>query len=208
MLKEKSAILKEVETWVRGRLEASNQRAHGWPHTRRVRCNIGILARAEGVDPFLAELAALLHDVGRTLPGPENQHGARSAVLAEPLLKDLPLADEEREAVVHAVRCHNSLKADTPLLCILRDADMLDGLGAIGIIRAFMSRSHLAPYEQDAPFIREHAQWPARYSSDQVFGQMDWFERLNTNTAREMARERLAFMEAFVAQARREISAE
>ena len=40
------------------------------PHRSRA-ANIRILARAEGVDPFLAELAALLHDVGRTQPGPE-----------------------------------------------------------------------------------------------------------------------------------------
>jgi uncharacterized protein len=208
MPNQKSAILKEAEAWVRGRLEASDHRAHGWPHTRRVRGNIQILAQPEGVDPFLAELSALLHDVGRTLPGPENEHGARSAILVEPFLAELPLTDGEREAVLHAVRWHNSGRADAPLLCILRDADMLDGLGAIGIIRAFMSRSHLAPYEPDAPFVRGRAQWPARYSTDQLFGQMDWFDRLNTDTAREMARERLSFMEAFVEQARREISTE
>ncbi len=202
---EKGTILDEVELWVRDRLEGSNQRAHGWPHTSRVRRNIQLLARAEGVDPFLAALAALLHDVGRTLPGPEAEHGARSADLIKPLLAELPLIAKEREAVLHAVRWHNSGRADTRLLCILRDADMLDGLGAMGIIRAFMSRSHLAPYEPGAPFMRKRATWPARFSSDQLFGQMDWFDRLNTDTAREMARDRLTFMEAFVAQALREI---
>jgi hypothetical protein len=85
---------------------------------------------------------------------------------------------------------------------------MLDGLGAIGIIRAFMSRSHLAPYEPEAPFVRERARWPAQYSTDQLFGQMDWFDYLNTGAAREMARERLSFMEAFAEQARREIMTE
>jgi uncharacterized protein len=204
----RGTILEEVEVWVREILQASNQRAHGWPHTSRVRRNIRILAQAEGADPLLAELAALLHDVGRTLPGPENEHGARSAALIKPLLAELPLTTKEQEAVLHAVRWHNSGRADTQLLCILRDADMLDGLGAVGIIRAFMSRSHLAPYESDAPFVRERAAWPARFSSDQLFGQMDWFDRLNTGTAREMARHRLAFMEAFVAQALREITLE
>lgn len=205
---EKDTILDQVVVWVRDRLETSNQRAHGWPHTSRVRRNIRILAQAEGVDPFLAELAALLHDVGRTLPGPEEEHGARSAVLVGPLLAELPLTAQDREAVLYAVRWHNSVRADSGLLCILRDADMLDGLGAMGIIRAFMSRSHLAPYEPGAPFVKGRATWPARFSSDQLFGQMDWFDRLNTGTARKMARDRLAFMEAFVAQAIREITTE
>jgi uncharacterized protein len=88
---EKSAILEQAEAWVRDRLEGVDLRAHGWPHTHRVRSNIRILAQAEGVDPFMAELAALLHDVGRTLPGPENEHGARSAVLVEPFLAELPI---------------------------------------------------------------------------------------------------------------------
>ncbi len=208
MQAQRSAILAQIEVWVRDRLESSNERAHGWPHTTRVRSNARILAQAEGVDPLLAELAALLHDVGRTQPGPENEHGARSAAMIEPLLAELPLSEADRESVLHAVRWHNSGRGDTPLLLILRDADMLDGLGAMGIMRAYMSRSHLPPYDLEAPFVKERAQWPARYSTDQLFGQMDWFNWLNTDTAREMARDRFTFMEAFVAQALQEIPAE
>lgn len=207
MPRQENALLAQVEAWVRDKLEVSNLRAHGWSHTRRVQGNIRTLARAEGVDPLLAELAALLHDVGRTRPGPENEHGARSADLVGPFLETLPLTAPEREAVLHAVRWHNSGRDDTLLLRILRDADMLDGLGVIGIIRAFTSRSHLPPYEEGAPFVKANAVWPARYATDQLFGQMDWFGRLNTDTARQMARDRFAFMEAFVAQARREIPA-
>jgi HD superfamily phosphodiesterase len=101
---EKASVLAEVEAWVRQRLDGSRSVAHGWPHTDRVRNHILILACAEGVDPFLAELAALLHDVGRSQLGPENEHGARSAAMAEPLLAELLLADDERKAVLHAVR--------------------------------------------------------------------------------------------------------
>ena len=183
------------------------KRAHGWLHTDRVRANIRILAHAEGVDSFLAELAALLHDVGRTQPGPEAEHGARSAAMAEPLLEDLALAPEESQAILHAIRWHNSLRDDTPLLCILRDADMLDGLGAMGIMRAFMSKSHLPPYNADLPFQDGSNRWPPDYSSDQLFGQMEWYDRLNTDTARQMAKKRIAFMAAFITQARDEIRA-
>jgi HD superfamily phosphodiesterase len=164
-----------------------------------------VLAQAEGVDPSLAELAALLHDIGRSQPGPEAEHGARSAALAAPILAELSLSDEDREAVLHAVRWHNSGRDDTLLLCVLRDADMLDGLGAMGIVRAFMSRSNLLPYDPGAPFDGGEDRWPARYSSDQLLGQMKWYDWLNTNSAREMASTRIHFMEAFVAQAQREL---
>ncbi len=163
-------VLTAVQTWVREKLEAGGGIAHGWLHTDRVRHHIRILAPAEGVDPLLAELAALLHDVGRTQPGPEDEHGARSAILAEPLLAGLPLTGDEREAVLHAIRWHNSQRADTPLLRVLRDADMLDGLGAIGIMRAFMSKSHLPPYDPAAPFEVNGDPWSLATCSDQILG--------------------------------------
>ncbi len=198
--------LDDLERWVRETLAASPSQAHGWLHTDRVRGNIRILARAEGVDPFLAEAAALLHDVGRAQPGPEAEHGARSARMAEPLLKTLALAPAEIKAILHAVRWHNSLRDDTPLLCILRDADMLDGLGAMGIMRAFMSMNHLPPYDAARPFQDGENRWPPDYASDQLLGQMAWFEGLNTETARQMAEKRLGLMVAFITQARDEIT--
>lgn len=204
--RDRQAVLEAVESWARTALEGGRSTTHGWLHTDRVRRHILALAPAEGVDPFLAELAALLHDVGRCEPGPEEEHGARSEALARPLLAGLPLGEEEREAVLHAVCWHNSGRADSPLLCILRDADMLDGLGAIGIIRAFMSRSHLPPYDPDDPFGDNEGRWPALYVSDQFLGQMAWYGYLNTETARRMAAERMAFMRAFLTQAQRELA--
>ena len=200
-------VVTAVEAWARERLQTGGKIAHGWLHTERVRCNILILARTEGVDPLLAELAALLHDVGRTQPGPEEEHGARSAALATALLAGLSLTDGEREAVLHAIQWHNSSRDDTRLLCILRDADMLDGLGAIGIMRACMSKGQLPPYDPEAPFEEGSTQWPATYVSDQVLGQMRFYDWLNTETARQMAKHRIALMAAFVAQARRELVA-
>ncbi len=195
-----------VAAWARESLEAAEECAHGWLHTDRVRRHILALARAEGVDPFLAELAALLHDVGRTQPGPESEHGARSAAMAAPVLAGVALTDAERAAVLHAIRWHNSSRADSLLLCILRDADMLDGLGAIGIIRAFMSRSHLPPYDPSAPFETSAERWPALYSSDQLLGQIKWYGWLKTDTARQMAEDRVAFMHAFINQAQKEVA--
>ena len=202
----KRSTVAHVAAWAREALEAAGGCAHGWLHTDRVRRHILSLAHAEGVDPFLAELAALLHDVGRTQPGPEGEHGARSAAMAAPVLAGVPLADDERAAVLHAIRWHNSGRADSQLLCILRDADMLDGLGAIGIIRAFMSRSHLLPYDPASPFETGGERWPALYSSDQLLGQLRWYGWLNTDTARQMAEDRVAFMHAFISQVQQEVA--
>ena len=205
MSPEQETVLATIETWVREKMETGGRVAHGWLHTDRVRHHIRILALTEGVDPLLAELAALLHDVGRTQPGPEDEHGARSATLAEPLLAGLPLTGDEREAVLHAIRWHNSQRDDTALLRVLRDADMLDGLGAVGIMRAFMSKSHLPPYDPVAAFQLNGDPWSLATCSDQILAQRKWLDWLNTGTARQIAQDRAAFMDAFLDQAQREL---
>ncbi|MGD2039897.1 MAG: HD domain-containing protein [Anaerolineae bacterium] len=212
MTTERQTALITVETWVREQVKSDKAVAHGWLHTDRVRRNIRLLAAAEGIDPVLAEIAALLHDVGRTLPGPESEHGARSAAMAEPLLAGLPLSEDERRAVLYAVSWHNSKRDDTPLLRILRDADMLDALGATGIMRAYMSNAHRPPYDTgaildlDAPFDLDDIQQPSLFASDQVRRQLKFYDWLNTDTARQIAGERAAFMRSFLTQMRRELS--
>lgn len=192
-----------VEDWVCHLMQATRPEvAHDWLHVNRVRRNILTIAQAEGVDLWLGEIAALVHDVGRTLPGPEAEHSARSADLAAPLLAELSLSDDERNDVLSAVRWHNSLRTDTPLLCALRDADMLDGMGAIGLMRAFMSKSALLAYEASAPFAQDPVR-PPRTVADQVRFQMSW--QPVTEVGRRMARQRLAFMHTFVEQIQREI---
>ena len=115
------------------------------------------------------------------------------------------MTDDEREQVLHAVRWHNSARGDTSLLLVLRDADMLDGLGAIGLMRGFMSKAHLLPYDPDAPFDLGCAQRPPIHVSDQIWLQTKFYDWLNTDAARQMARERFAYMNGFVAQIRQEL---
>jgi uncharacterized protein len=201
----KAELLARVEAWARNLLERDGATAHGWPHVERVRRLARALATREGVAPWLAECAALLHDVGRAVPGPESGHGRRSAELAAPLLAQLPLADAERDGILYAIRWHNSVRDDTPLLCVLRDADMLDGLGAVGLVRALTSKADMPPYDErgaclDGSYVR-----PPRSIADQIHFQIDWLGFLNTETARELARERIAFMQAFVERWRTEL---
>jgi uncharacterized protein len=200
----KADVVAQVEAWARERLDARAMIAHGWLHVDRVRHSAVEIARQEGVDPWLAELAALLHDVGRTTPGPGTEHGARSAEMAAPLLIDLGLDEDAREAVLQAVHWHNSARTDTPLLCVLRDADMLDALGAIGLVRACMSKHMLLPYDPQS-LGADEPNWPPVTVLDQVRSQIRWFEGMNTETGRKLAQQRWEFMQAFLTQIRREV---
>jgi uncharacterized protein len=199
-------LLVQIEVWARERLEHGGAVAHGWLHVDRVQRSARMLARLEGIESWSAECAALLHDVGRSVPGPESEHGLRSAELAAPLLAELRLGQVERDAVLHAVRWHNSTRDDTRLLCVLRDADMLDGLGAVGLMRAFTSKAALPPYDERGVMLGGHFLRPPRSIADQINFQIAWIDFLNTEAARELARERIAFMRAFVEQWQRELA--
>ena len=192
-------VLMELESWVRGLFDAHPVTAHGWLHTTRVQRLSETLAEAEGVNQFLARCAALLHDIGRTIPGPEAEHGRRSADLAAPFLQRLDLTGEEHREILHAIMWHNSGRDDTKLLCVVRDADMLDALGAIGVMRACASRAYLPLYNGDTPFDGEF-QRESRWVSDQILYQLSFEKWLNTATGKRMAKRRIRFMKSFIEQ--------
>ena len=106
------------------------------------------------------------------------------------------MSDRERERVAYAARWHNSVRTDDPLLCVLRDADMLDGMGAIGLARAFMSKHMLPPFDPER-LLDAPPRWPPETVADQIRYQVEWLERMNTESGRALARERAAFMAAF-----------
>jgi hypothetical protein len=82
---------------------------------------------------------------------------------------------------------------------------MLDGMGATGLMRAFTSKAMLPPYDERGVRLGGAFTRPPRSIADQISFQMRWIEFLNTETARELAHERIAFMQAFVEQWGREL---
>ena len=110
---------------------------HNYEHVHRVRNWAVAIAMKEGYErPDLIEAAALLHDIGYTYVD-EKKHGQVGAKKAREYLNENGnFSEKETDEIVHAVRHHSSNRGgDGMLLDILRDADMLDGLGAFGILR-------------------------------------------------------------------------
>jgi uncharacterized protein len=113
---------------------------HGFGHVARV---LELACRfAEGysgVDYEVLQLATLLHDVGR-VSGVEN-HAARSAQIARAVLELAGYPKERVEKVVEVIVSHSyshGQKAESLESKILSDADKVDALGAIGLVRVFM----------------------------------------------------------------------
>ncbi len=86
---------------------------------------------------------------------------------------------------------------------IIQDADKLEGLGAVGLMRAYVSKSHLLDYPEGV--IAERGSIAARNISEQIAFQMEWFDMLYTNTAKDMGERRYRFMRKFLSELKTDI---
>src|SRR5215472_950826 len=73
---EQAEILRQAEAFVRERL-AGDSSGHDWWHIARVRALARAIAHEEGADPFVCELAALLHDVADDKIAGDEEAGLR-----------------------------------------------------------------------------------------------------------------------------------
>ena len=118
------------------------QSGHGFGHIDRVRRWIRVITTKEGFrDIELAEAAALLHDIGLSQEGDRRNHGEVSAGMAREFLTQNHLFDKDKiDDLCLAIKFHNKKAKGKIQLCwLLKDADILDLLGPIGIIRACLA---------------------------------------------------------------------
>ena len=117
---------------------------HGWPHVERV---LGLVLRLsekyrDRIDLEALVTATLLHDIGRRFEEDYGEHHAViSARLARHLLEAMGYGEDFISRVEEIILSHSfSLKKKPESLeaMILSDADKLDAIGAIGVVRAFM----------------------------------------------------------------------
>ncbi|MFB6088771.1 MAG: HD domain-containing protein [Candidatus Aenigmatarchaeota archaeon] len=182
-------------------MEELEDPAHNWHHIQRVYNLCERIWKEEGADLEVLRVGALMHDIGLT----ENRekHGIIGANLAEDILKDLDYNREFIDHVTDVIRSHrfsNEYEPESIEAKILRDADELDALGAIGIARVmYVSQRHGKEIHD-----------PEREIDDELDGIsntaiMHFYEKLlklkenvETETAREIAEERHEYMEDYL----------
>ena len=171
--------------------------AHGMDHAERV-ANLAMhIAIKESYDPTEAKIAGLLHDIGRTVQEEEKGHGPAGVPLASQLLDTYTnYSDEAKQRILNAVRDHSGLHTEGMLTHIIQDADMLDGLGAIGIMRAYTSKAALTCY--DPTDIAPTVGLRDATIHDQIAFQMEWLDMMHTPTGRAIAKKRHARMRQFL----------
>ncbi len=212
---EESQLLSQVYSEVQERFNLFDDPAHGWEHIQRVYELALYIAEREGAHHFITGMAALLHDLGR-LSHQQGQHHADVSVSeARELCQRRQIAPQTREAILHAVIAHSFSRGIQPRTleaCIVRDADRLDGLGAIGIMRwAITGAVRRAPetlcYHPGDPFAEQHTPDDGRYMLDHFFSKLlKLGDGMTTSTGRELAEQRTTFMRIYLNEFRRELA--
>jgi len=206
----RAEVLARTEAHVRREMSGEGT-GHDWWHVHRVRRTALRLGREEGADAYVVELAALLHDVAdHKFHGGDETAGPRAA---RDWLQPLGV-DAATIAHVASIIAHLSFKGagvstpmETPEGRVVQDADRLDALGAVGVARAFAyGGSRGRPLHDPAVAPEEHASFAAYKAG--TGPTINHFhekllllrERMNTASARRIARGRHRFMERFLAR--------
>ncbi len=201
--------------------EGSEDAAHDYDHLVRVIALAESIQASEGGDLPTIWAAVALHDIGQER---ERLHGGEHALigaeLAAELLKDTPFPQQSIPAVQQAIREHRITGGITPQTLegrILYDADKIDCLGAIGIGRLYCitgryNQKVYAPIPDDIVepidlrtirLLRRRPDYSPSIEFQLLF--TDLPDHMTTNTGRELARERFAFMQEFFTRLRQEV---
>lgn len=86
-----------------------------------------MIAKKRGLDPEIASMAAMLHDLHAYKTGSYNDHAPKGVDLARKILGELKLTDDvETELICSAIYHHDDkLVTDTPMDEVLKDADVI-----------------------------------------------------------------------------------
>jgi len=193
---------------------------HGWPHIVDTVKAARDLAQMEGADPFLCQVAAYCHDLGRleeerkkmVNPKPHTSlmHARMSVKPTKKILERVGIKGKDRDDIIEAVIIHPSKKyeGENKIALILQDADRSSGFGKQAILRfaAFNCQLEFGSPTEDN--LDEKFAWVERkLKKDAVVRQrmievlkyaLKWYDvLLNTKSAKEYIKERYSLNKKF-----------
>jgi len=197
--------------------EMKQDPAHDALHLDRVWTNAHRIALDEGgINLRVLLAAAYLHDlVNLPKDHPDRKKASTySAQKAEPILAKLGYSEDEIKAAQHAISAHSysaGIEPRSPEAVILRDADRLDALGAVGIARTFMVAGQM-----DRPLADPQDPFAADRSLDDQLWSIDhWHlkllqlpQEMRTRKGQKIARKRARLMLAYLRQLAKEMDTE
>ncbi len=188
--------------------------SHDFLHISRVYKWALRIGQKEGADLRILLPAALLHDlVNLSKDHPHRaKASAMSAAAAERVLSEHGYNKSECLKISDTIIEHSFSLGKKPSSlesAVLQDADRLDALGAIGIMRmvtcgSLMSRVY---YHGEDPFAKDRPIDDGNYTIDHMYKKLFKLPQLmNTEIAFREAQDRVKFMESFNKQLAHEIT--
>ncbi len=123
--------LKELRAYVDKKineLEDEDKHISAIAHLYGVSLAAQILAKKRGLDPELAAMAGMLHDMHAYMSDSYEDHAHLGAELGRGILEKLELTTPEETEIICSAIYHHDDKAllDSPMDELLKDADVLD----------------------------------------------------------------------------------
>lgn len=200
-------IISATERFVQNEL-GNDSTGHDWFHIERVRKNAMIIWKEEKAgDPFIIEMAALLHDI----PDEKlNENARKGEEKLASFLQTIDIQDIKKKQItqiIDSISFKGGRKIELPSIeaKIVQDADRLDAIGAIGIARAFAYGGKKGqPIFDPQINVREHISLE-EYRNGKSSSIHHFYEKLlklkdllNTDKAKKMAERRQKLMELFL----------
>jgi uncharacterized protein len=197
----RNEVILMTEEFVRQRMKDYDS-GHDWWHIERVRRIAKFINEQEALaDPFMLDIAVLLHDTADSkFAGNDIGQGY---ALIEDFMNKAGLAQINNQVIevitnVSFSKKNSSGNLNDPVLLILQDADRLDAIGAIGIARAF----NYGGFRNNSIYI------PVNQSTIKVQSTIGHFydkllklkDMMNTHTGQMIAEERHLFLEKYLEQ--------
>ena len=205
---DKEQILQKTQQYVREALEGEAS-GHDWWHIYRVLQLAKHIGEKEGVDMFVVELAALLHDIADyKFHGGDDTAGPRVAgEWLQTLNVDEEVINHVKDIILNMSfkGAKVSSKLTTKEGMIVQDADRLDAIGAMGVARTFAYGGHKGHSMHDPNIkVKIHESFE-EYKNHKGTTINHFYEKLlllkdkmNTETAKQIAEERHKYMEEFL----------
>ena len=199
-------VCKELVITIYNNMDAS----HDYQHIERVYKNAETILQSEPqADVQIVRLAVLLHDVS-------DAKYTQTKEAEERILQKLDLTDEQRQHIRDIIASvsfngGNELQAKTIEAKIVRDADRLDAIGAVGIARTFAYGGAKGRKLYDDAEEARAQMSVEEYRTKSTASVTHFYEKLLllkdlmvTEKGKQMAEERHAFMVSFLEQLQKE----
>ncbi len=187
--------------------------AHDWAHVLRVASNAEMISKNLKIDPEIPLAGVYCHDlINLPKDHPERKKASvLSAEKASSLLSESGFRESEIDLIKRAIIEH-SYSAGFKTSClesqIVQDADRLDALGAIGILRcaAVNTKMKSSFYHFEDPLAQSREYDDKNFMLDHYFVKLFKLpELMNTPPAKKIAQERVDFMKKFIDQMMKDV---